>query len=82
MFKKDKWTLYAYFNGILIKKIKISKDEAPADNLYIINVWFKKQIFKSNKVNIIVRPTAIITNDEKNKKTYWQVELQDKGIRL
>lgn len=81
MFKNKKWTLYAYFNGILIKKIKIDQEEAPASRTYVINVWFKKQIFKSNKVNIIIRPKAIIKNDELKKKTYWEVDLE-KGIQL
>ena len=47
LFKKRKWTLYLYFNGILIKKVKIREKEAPRENTYAINVWFKKQIFKS-----------------------------------
>ena len=75
--KKNKWDLYLYYNGVCIKKIKIDKDEAPADNSYVIRVWFKKQIFKSNLVQIIVRPKVILKNDEKHKKTYWGVILEE-----
>lgn len=76
-----KWNLYLYYNGICIKKLKISENEAPAENSYVINVWFKKQLFANNKVNIIVRPTNIIKNDEKHKKTYWGVILEE-GTRI
>ena len=76
-----KWNLYLYYNGILIKKLRINEDEAPAENSYVINVWFKKQLFANNKVNIIVRPKNIIKNDEKHKKTYWGVILEQ-GIEI
>lgn len=75
--KNKKWTLLLYFNGILIKKLKIDEQEAPRENSYVINVWFKKQLFKSNKVNIIVRPVIILKNDEKNRKTYWGTILEE-----
>ena len=81
LFKKRKWTLYLYFNGILIKKVKISEKEAPRENTYAINVWFKKQIFKSNKVNIVVKPVILLKNDEKNKKRYWGTILEE-GIEI
>jgi hypothetical protein len=75
--RKNNWKLYLYYNGILIKKIKISEDTAPAEKSYVIRVWFKKQIFKSNMVQIIVRPKVILLNDEKRRKTYWGVVLEE-----
>lgn len=78
---KKKWTLYLYYNGLLIKKLKIDESEAPGENSYILNVWFKKQLFGSNKVNIIVKPIRLLKNDERNKKTYWGTML-DKGIEI
>lgn len=77
LFKSKKWTLLLYFNGILIKKIKIGVNEAPRENTYSVNVWFKKQIFKSNKVNIVVKPVRLLKTDEKNRKTYWGVILEE-----
>lgn len=74
---KKKWKLYLYYNGVLIKKLRIDEDEAPAENSYVINVWFKKQIFKNNLVQIIVKPVVILKNDDKNKKTYWGVKLEE-----
>jgi hypothetical protein len=68
-----KWTLYLYYNGILIKKLKINENEAPAENSYAINVYFKKKMFGSNKAGIIVNPLRILKNDEVHKRTYWGV---------
>lgn len=78
---KKKWTLYLYYNGILIKKLKIDENEAPGENSYCINVWFKKQLFKSNKVNIIVKPVRLLKNDEHRKITYWGTILET-GIEI
>lgn len=72
-----KWKLYLYYNGVLVKKLKIDKNEAPSENSYVINVWFKQQIFKNIKANIIVRPKVLLKNDEINKKTYWGVVLEE-----
>jgi hypothetical protein len=74
--KNKKWTLYLYYNGILIKKLKINENEAPGENSYEINVWFKKQLFGSNKVNIIVKPVRILKNDEVKCRTYWGTILE------
>jgi hypothetical protein len=68
---KKKWTLYLYYSGILIKKLKIQEQEAPADNSYVVNVYFKKKLFGSNRVGVIVKPIRLLKNDEKHRKTYW-----------
>lgn len=78
---KKKWTLYLYYNGILIKKLKINENEAPGENSYEINVWFKKQLFGSNKVNIIVKPVRLLRNNDREKKTYWGTILET-GIEI
>lgn len=77
IFKKKKWTLYLYFNGILVKKVKINEDEAPRKNTYAVNVWFKKQIFKSNKVNVVLKPMVLLKTDEQSRKTYWGTILEE-----
>lgn len=73
----NKWKLYLYYNGVLIKVLKIDENEAPAENSYVIDVWFKQQIFKNIKANIIVRPKVLLKNDEINRKTYWGVVLEE-----
>lgn len=80
LFKK-KWTLYLYYNGVLIKRLRIDENEAPAENNYVVNVWFKKQLFKSNLAGVIVRPIRLLKSDEKRRKTYWGTTLET-GIEI
>lgn len=79
--RKKKWKLYLYYNGVLIKKLRISEDEAPAQNSYAIRVYFKKQLFKNVIAGVVVRPIRLLKNDEKNKKTYWGTTLET-GIEV
>lgn len=79
--KKNKWKLYLYYNGILIKRIKINEQEAPAKNSYAITVYGKKKLFGSNIAGVIVRPIRLLKNDEINKKTYWGTTLET-GIEI
>jgi len=69
--KKDRWTLYLYYDGILVKTLKIDKDEAPADQTYCITIR-NRNLYKG-KVSVIVRPIRLLKNDEKHQKTYWGV---------
>lgn len=78
---KNKWKLYLFYNGILIKKLRISEDEAPADNVYFIRVIGKKNIFGNNIVSIAVRPKILLDNKEDKKKTYWGVVFE-KGVSV
>lgn len=71
-----KWKLYLYYNGILVKKLRIKSDEAPAENTYVVNVYFKKKLFGSNKVNVILKPIRILKNDEEKRKTYWGTKIE------
>ena len=74
--KKKKWKLYLYYNGVLIKKIKIDENEAPAQNSYAIRVFFKKKLFGNLIAGVVVRPIRLLKNDEKNRKTYWGTTLE------
>lgn len=74
--KKKKWELYLYYNGVLIKKIKIDENEAPAQNSYAIRVFFKKKLFGNVIAGVVVRPIRLLKNDEKNRKTYWGTTLE------
>lgn len=78
---KKEWKLNLYYNGIKIKKLKINKNEAPADNVYFIKVFGKKAIFGSNFVEIAVRPTVLLNTNEKKKETYWGVVFE-KGVNI
>ena len=78
---KNKWTLYLYYNGIKIKTIKIKETEAPADTVFFIKVFGKKNLFGSNYVELAVRPQVLLHTDEKQKKTYWGVVFE-KGVSI
>ena len=74
---RRRWKVYLYYDGVLIKRIKAKIDVINNKNKkYIINVYFKKQLFKANKVNIIVSPTYLLHTDEKNKKIYMGVAIE------
>jgi hypothetical protein len=79
--RKKKWKLYLYYNGVLIKKLRIDEDEAPAQNSYAIRVFFKKQLFKNVIAGVVVKPIRLLKNDEKNRKTYWGTTLET-GIEV
>ena len=79
--RKKKWKLYLYYNGVLIKKLRISEDEAPAQTSYAIRVYFKKQLFKNVIAGVVVKPIRLLKNDEKNRKTYWGTTLET-GIEV
>lgn len=76
-----KWSLYLYFNGTLIKKLRIDENEAPAENSYAVTTFFKKKLFGSNIAGVVVRPVRLLKNDEKNRKTYWGTVLET-GIEV
>lgn len=80
MLRPKKWKLYLYYNGVLIKKLKISEDEGPAEHTYAIKVYFKKFLFQNVVSGIVVRPVRILKNDEKKRKTYWGVVLEQGEI--
>ena len=83
VFKKieGKWQLYLFYNGILIKKVRINKEEAPANKVYFIRVYGKKKLFGSNIVSLAVRPKVLLDNNEEKKKTYWGVVFE-KGVNV
>ena len=73
---KKQWKLYLYYNGILIKKLRIREEEKPSENSYPVRVWFKRQLFKNIVASVVVRPVRILKTDNKRKKTYWGVTME------
>ena len=65
-----RWNLYLYYDGIKIKKIKVYTNELEdlKNKTYEIKVFFKKQLFKSNIVEIIVSPVVLLYTNEKKKE--------------
>ena len=81
LWKHRKWTLYLYYSGVLVAKIKIDENEEPAKESYVITVCGKKKIFGSNIAGVIVRPIRLLKNDEKHKRTYWGTTFET-GIEI
>lgn len=79
--KHRKWKLHLYYNGVLIKTLRIDENEAPAENSYAIRVWFKKFLFKNIVSGVVVRPVRLLKNDETKKETYWGCILET-GIEI
>lgn len=77
-FFRKKWKMHLYLNGIYVGKCRIN-EEKPSENVYIVNFWFKKQIFKSNHVKSVIHPTLCLATDEKRKITHWTFEYE-KGV--
>ena len=68
---KKTWKLYLYYNGILVKKVKINEDTKPNEENYAVRVFFKQQLFKNIVASVVLRPVRLLKTDEKKKKTYW-----------
>lgn len=75
------WKLYLYYNGILIKKIRIREDEEPKENSYAVRTFFKYQLFKNIVASVVVRPVRLLKTDEKRRKTYWGVTMET-GVEI
>lgn len=78
-----KWNLYLYYNGIKIKKLKVHKEDLEdlINKKYDIKVYFKKQLFKSNIVEIIVSPVVLLYTEDNKRKVCVGVVIEP-GIKL
>lgn len=76
-FVHKKWKLYLYLNGVCVKKIKLNDAENPKFKVFPTTIWFKKYIYGSNKVNVVVRPTKLIFTDNKHKITHWEFKYEE-----
>lgn len=80
MFNKNKkWTIYLFYNGICIKKLKID-GKKKIETMYI-RVYGHKKLFGKWIVGLMVEPKKLLKTDEDKKKTYWGVVFE-KGVDL
>ncbi len=79
--KKDNklWTLFLFYDGFLIKKVKINEDEKITNKVLFITVYGMKHLFGKNKVSLMVRPIRLLKTEEEKKRTYWGVGFE-KGV--
>lgn len=83
LWNRRKWKLYLYYDGIKIKRLKVYQEELSRlkEKRYVVNVYFKKQLFNSRKVNIIVSPRVLLNTNNDTRKIYVGVVLE-KGQEL
>ena len=77
IFRRKKWILYLYFNGILIKRVKI--DDIDDIRVMSINILGHKELFNKRKIKTVIRPVKVLLTDEKKKETHWGVVFE-KGV--
>lgn len=70
---KDKWTLYLFYDGVLIKKLRINKDTDIAKQVLFIKVYGHKKLFGKNIIGLMVKPIRLLKTEEDKKRTYWGV---------
>lgn len=71
MFKK-KWLLFLYYNGIMIKKIRVNDIDDITSEMSI-KVYFHKELFGKNIIRLMIKPVKLLKTDEAKKQTHWGV---------
>ena len=82
-FKNNKkWKLYLYLNGQCIKCLKIDKDFAPMNKIYVVKVKNKRHLLGTNKaVQIVVRSYKYKYTDEIKKTAHIEVIMYE-GVEV
>ena len=89
MFKKilqtihdtKKWKLYLFYDGVLIKKIKLKPNQEFSNKSIYIKVIGHKDKFGKFIVGRMVVPKRLLKTDEDKKITYWGV-IDEKGVEV
>lgn len=80
--KNKKWKLYLYLKGQCIKCLKIDKDFAPMNKIYVVKVRNKKHLLGTNKpVQIVVRSYKYKYTDEIKKTAHIEVIMYE-GVEV
>ena len=74
-----KWKLYLYYDGVLIKKLRIDENTIIKEQALNIRVHGYKNLFGKNNITIMVRPIKLLKTDVDKKSTYWGVGFE-KGV--
>lgn len=77
-----KWKLYLYLNGQCIKCLKIDKDFAPMNKIYVVKVKNMEHLLGTNKpVQIVVRSYKYKYTDEIKKTAHIEVIMYE-GVEV
>lgn len=77
------WTLFLFYDGVLIKKVKMRIDENMeiTKQVLFIRVWGHKNLFGKNIITLMVKPKRLLKTEEEKKRTYWGVVFE-KGVEV
>ena len=76
--ENKKWKLYLYLNGQCVKCLKIDKDFAPMNKIYVVKTIGKKHLLGTNKpVQIVVRSYKYKYTDEIKKTAHIEVVMYE-----
>lgn len=80
--ENKKWKLYLYLNGQCIKCLKIDKNFAPMNKIYVVKVRNKRHLLGTNKpVQIVVRSYKYKYTDEVKKTAHIEVIMYE-GVEV
>lgn len=80
--ENKKWKLYLYLNGQCIKCLKIDKDFAPMNKIYVVKVKNMEHLVGTNKpVQIVVRSYKYKYTDEVKKTAHIEVIIHE-GVEV
>lgn len=77
---KKKWKLYLFYDGVLIKKIKLRNEDFQNKPIYITIVGHKDK-FGKFIVGRMVVPVRLLKTDDTKKITYWGV-IDEIGVEV
>ena len=77
--KCTKWKLYLYYDGVLIKKLRIDENTIIKEQVLNIRVHGHKNLFGKNNITLMVRPIKLLKTDVDKRSTYWGVGFE-KGV--
>lgn len=78
---KKKWKLYLFYDGVLIKKIKLKPNQEFSNKSIYIKVIGHKDKFGKWIVGRVVVPKRLLKTDEDKRITYWGV-IDEKGVEV
>ena len=78
---KGKWELFLFYDGYLIKKIRIEPDIEITKQVYLIKVHGFKNLFGKNNITLMVKPIRLLKTDVEKKRTYWGVKFEE-GVNV
>ena len=81
LWEHRKWKLHLYYNGILIKTLKVSEYEQIYKETYAIKVFGKKFLFGGSVASVVVKPVVLLKTDETNHRIHCGVVLVQ-GVSL